>query len=288
MKKILVFIYIFSIIFAGIACSEPLGSAKGKVINVLTAKPVEGASVTATTQSDVENEQRYTKVTTKTGKDGSFEIKGLREKSYNIIVYKNNYTLGEEHADIPKKSNVLIKQPIELCPLPTQGPGFYAFTDTYKKITESVPYIVTDISGKQDINIKAKDLVNIAPIKPKYLINYDNTSEVYNYRKMYLLFKNSNPVADNNDELYTLGKYNSQYAETEGSIEISLGSNYNETTTFFGPLRFPKTVFRFKDKSYIERLRVFDISDIPIGYYFIHTNRNSLKNNVPSVILNIK
>lgn len=287
MKKFLVFTFIFSVFFAGIACSEPLGSAKGKVINVLTAKPVEGASITATTQSDIENEQRYIKVTTKTRKDGSFEIKGLRGKSYNIIVYKDNYIVGEEQADIPQKSNVLIKHPIELCPLPTQGPGFYVFTDTYKKIIERVPYIVTNISGKQDINIKAKDLVNIAPIKPKYLINYDNTS-VGHYRKMYLLFKNSNPAVDNNDELYTLGKYNSQYAETEGSIEVSLDSNYYETTNFFGPLRFPKSVFRFKDKDSIYRLRVFDISDIPIGYYFIHSNRGSLEEISPSVILNIR
>lgn len=104
-----------------------LGGIKGKVLNSITGKPIEGVYIQATAESNLENEQKYLRVNTKTDRSGSFVIKGIRGKMYiltisipqgyrgPIALHNNPYYFG---ATVPKESNALVDD-IKLHPIPT-------------------------------------------------------------------------------------------------------------------------------------------------------------------------
>lgn len=289
-------LFLFLCFFLTTACSEQLGGAKGNVRNVLTGQPIGGADVVATTNTNIESEQRYKQVITKTDKNGSFVVKGLRNKSYNIRIVKEGFTPGETYADIPAKSNMLIEKPINLFPLPPQGPGFYVYSDKYIRLTQSVPYGLLNSSQDHAIPLKnvfieAKYLLNIPPMKPRFLIIYSiNNSDI---TTMYLLFRHTAKENGDNDpepsgEFYTTGGFHSQFAKTFGSIELDWCGNDTPQILRSGsdpnPLHFWG---QFKCTFRADNIKVFEISNIPTGYYFLgYSNRFYIKENMASLILN--
>lgn len=286
------------LLFANTACSDQLGGAKGNVRNVLTGQPVAGAQVTATTSTDIESEQRYKQVVTKTAADGSFVVKGLRGKSYSIRVTKDGFVPAASYAQIPAKSKILLDKPIALLPLPQQGPGFYVYSDKYIKLTKSVPYDLFNSSESHAIPLKnvvieEKSLSDIPPMKPRFLIVYGNNNS--GMTTMYLL--NRHTVKENGDndpepsgEFYTMGGYHSQFAKTFGSIDI--GWCRSDTPRFMRSSSDPNPLHffgEFRCAFGVDDIKVFEISNIPTGYYFFwQENRWHTKENMASLILNYR
>lgn len=125
--------FLLSIFLVSTACSEQLGGAKGKVIDALSGLPISGAEVVATTETNIESEQRYKKIIIKTGKDGTYQIKGLRNKHYKIKVFKKDYFSMDESVTIPEKSNLLMED-IVLFPIPLH---LFTFSDLTAKDKET-------------------------------------------------------------------------------------------------------------------------------------------------------
>jgi hypothetical protein len=96
------------------------GGVKGKVIDGLTGIPIDDVEIVATIETSIESQEKYNKFKTKTRSDGSFEIKGLLDKSYEISIHKANYfdTGSDRRVRIPAESSALIKKPYILYPKP--------------------------------------------------------------------------------------------------------------------------------------------------------------------------
>lgn len=108
-------IVLFTFLMCNSAHAAKIGGIKGKVIDTVDGKPVAGATVIATTNTDIESEMKYAKVTTKTGKDGSFVINGIRNKGYRINVSKAGFfRSGEAFETVPNESNKIISNPIRI------------------------------------------------------------------------------------------------------------------------------------------------------------------------------
>ena len=123
MKNILLlFCYmLFNLILS--SCSKS-GGAKGTVIDGFTNLPISGVEVKAEATSDIQEEQKYLKLSTKTDKNGEFKINGLPNKEYSIEVFKSGYTSAKSSVDMPEKSSTrLIQKPIELWRLPVDSRG---------------------------------------------------------------------------------------------------------------------------------------------------------------------
>lgn len=106
---------------ADICFAEKLGGIKGKIVDALTGKPISGVEVVALTDSNIESEQRYVRIKTISGKDGSFIIKGLRNYTYAINFSKANYfNRSRLTKTVPPKSNLIVKEPLAMYPLPTK------------------------------------------------------------------------------------------------------------------------------------------------------------------------
>lgn len=175
-----------SFLFAESASSVQLGGAKGKVSDALTGKAIAEAEVVATTSSDIESEQRYLMYSTKSGKDGSFQIKGIRGKTYEIRVLKEGYLPFSGSSEgcsemswskynfinkitIPDSSNVLIhNSTTTLLPLPPSE-GIFVYAGKYiPLITKSHSEVEHEFSLFSFF--KAEDLNDLLPMRPIYLI----------------------------------------------------------------------------------------------------------------------
>jgi len=129
------------------------------------------------------------KYSTKTNKDGSFHIKGLPYKTYEIRAIKANYVAGKMEVVMPDKSNRIIEQPIELCPLPP-GEGIFVYNDKYIRLSMKPFEVVKSTAEWSNVYIylwrfAAKDLLDIPPVKSNYLILYGKFRGKYDeYNKM--------------------------------------------------------------------------------------------------------
>lgn len=117
-SKILAALIVCVPMVCGVAHAAKVGGIKGKVIDTLNGKPVAGVTVVATTETNIESEMKYARVITKTGKDGSFVINGIRNKRYVINVSKPGYfRYGTDAAaveEVPNESNKVIREPIPI------------------------------------------------------------------------------------------------------------------------------------------------------------------------------
>lgn len=288
MKKILVFTYIFCVIFACVACSEPLGGAKGKVIDGLTGKAIAGAEVIARTDTNIESEMRYKIVKAKTGKDGSFQINGIRQKSYSIKIFKPGFTVAGIDIEIPNKSNIVIDKPLTVCSIPKAGPGVYIYTNEYYKAKKIDPELFDPEStigyrGAAFVVMfyKRESLADIEPINARYLVVYNVESR--GNTMMYKLFRNEGEfksakiVAGDGEsgDYYSISNlYN--YVRY-GSFEL-FGSTKETQAMRVGDRVYkyePKSIYNsYYGSSEIEenrntRIAIYDISFVENGYYYV-------------------
>lgn len=290
----LILILLLSFGFWG--CSK-LNSAKGTVINVITGQPVVNAEVVATSSSDIESEQKYLRYTTKTDKNGNFQIRGLPGKRYRIQVNKPGFTQATTSVSIPEKSTRLIKDPLHLCRIPPKK-GIYIFNDNFEEITISKPYKIFNTPkkccGHKSLYYKAADLKDIPPMSGNYLIKYGDWSKI---QKMYWLFrrtkKENSGEAENEGDFYTLGGYMSQFAETYCSFKIDqyygTRAEFRRTSSDNRRNHFWGTLDRvFYDRDY--KLSVFKLDNrLPRGIYLLgYGNRYHIKENMPSFLLNLQ
>jgi hypothetical protein len=120
------FIVVLASCIACDAFGAKLTGVKGKVVDAITGIPVSGAAIEATTVTNREDEQKYKLVKTKTSQDGSFFLKGLPNKNYNLLINKDGYLRGNMfnnyygniNVSTPDKSNILLDNPIRLYPFP--------------------------------------------------------------------------------------------------------------------------------------------------------------------------
>lgn len=270
MRKFLLFFYVpvlLGISLLGIvACSNELGGAKGNVVNVLTGKPIVGAEVIATTKSNIESKQRYRRFVVKTDKSGSFQIKGMRRKKYEVEVLKEGYSTGKTHVTIPEESNVIIENPIKLCPLPSR-PGVYAFANKFIEL-KTKPFHTATVNGRKYLFYEAKNLQDVPAVKTKHLIIYKTP----NIGTMCRLFTHSNKKGFGQDsetkgEYCSTGGSQDRRARTYG--EFSLGRVGNK---IIRPDSNPEHisgdlwwVFRHTDL----QITVYNLDCIPKGFYHI-------------------
>jgi|GEM_PF-5682230 len=116
--KPIMFLAILTQVMCSSAHAVRLGGIKGTVFDTVNGKPVSGATVVAITDTNIESEMKYSKITTKTAKDGSFIIKGIRNKGYQIFVSKQGYfrygSNDSVYASVPNESNRIMNTPIPI------------------------------------------------------------------------------------------------------------------------------------------------------------------------------
>jgi hypothetical protein len=133
-RAMILFSLMLSVIlnFTSTAWAVKLTGVKGKVIDAITGKPVSGAKIIATTRTNLENEQKFRKVITKTDKSGTFCVKGLAGMSYSLDITRDGYiygdigrggtsiiiSYGKEVVSTPHESNYLLEKPFRLYPFP--------------------------------------------------------------------------------------------------------------------------------------------------------------------------
>lgn len=115
--RIILGIITYSLLFCGVAHSVQIGGIKGIVIDTVNGKPIAGATVLAITQTDIESEMKYAEINAETGRDGTFMIKGIRNKGYKITVSKQGFfSYGDNvvYEKVPNESNRIMSKPIHL------------------------------------------------------------------------------------------------------------------------------------------------------------------------------
>lgn len=280
---------LFLICFPCISCSDQLGGIKGTVIDAFTRAPIAGIDITGSTQTDLESEQKYKKVSAKTGKDGTFLIKGLRDKSYQIVFSKKGYITGIITERIPDKSNRLLEKPIVLCTPPMEGRGYYIYTtdNKYVKLKNVTPKM-SDNSQQWDRRIyyDKTSLSEIAPSSPKYIAYYDPNSSspmLYDNTQMYKLFKTNNITdqhiqSDMEDgEYFTVsslyssinyGGYNFNCSATQNTMQIS-GPDGRRIPYQFNQRAIYCTDYYSQGIKLNTIFQVFDLNTLQEGYYYI-------------------
>jgi len=290
------FLFFLSIlIFTGIVGCTKLNRAKGTVINVLTGQPIQDAEIIATSSSDIESEQKYLHYTTRTDRNGRFQIKGLPGKHYRFQVRKAGFTEAKSSVSIPEESARIIKDPIRLCPIPPKK-GIYVFNGQFEEITISKPYKIFNTPGEccghKTIYYKAADLKNIPPMSGDYIIKYGNWSQI---EKMYWLFRRTKKEnlgeAENEGDFYTLGGYMGQFAETYCSFRINYGKReFRRTGGDKRRNHFWGTLDRvFSDRYSTISVYKLEHNQLPRGIYFLGSKkRYHLRENMPSFLLNLQ
>lgn len=116
MKKHSLLLIICMVMFPMESIGGNLGGIKGVVVDGITNKPLVNVTVEASTSTNIEDEQRYKHIKVKSSSSGSFIVNGLRGKNYYIKAIKEGYeqfnmSIGIQ---IPKKSNILMDEPVKL------------------------------------------------------------------------------------------------------------------------------------------------------------------------------
>lgn len=85
-------IIIVGIVLASLASCNQTSSISGNVEDEFLSSPISGVKITASTSTDILEDKKFEKVTTKTDNEGKFVISGLSSKySYTIIAEKEGY-----------------------------------------------------------------------------------------------------------------------------------------------------------------------------------------------------
>ena len=260
------------LLFSILGCSDKLGGAKGNVVDAFTGKPVADATVNAKTITDIENEMRYRDISAKTSSDGTFMIKGIRGKRYDFVVNKSGFSSYTGAVEIPSQSNIIIDQPIILSPLPDAGPGVYLYNGKFIKAKSIVPKVhcYGNSPSSQRIYYYNKDsLADIQPVAANYLaVNYDEQDI-----QMYKLFRTSDNFAiekkiDKDEEHGNF--YSTSNVFNWGIYQTYILGCGGKTTSVMRVGGIPSR-FELGNVLCSGSLKIWDISSLKEGYYFVGT-----------------
>lgn len=155
--------------FLDVSQAVQLGGLKGKVVDPYTGKPIAGANVVATTHTSIEAERKYAKISTKTGKDGVFLIKGLLQ-GYEIFVTKPGYFLFSYYGKIESNSYAGFGSPV-----------------VGNLVWDTPIYLIREIRGLEQNQFYATDKINGVMWSKR---NF--STEYYNFENAISLVENLN------------------------------------------------------------------------------------------------
>ncbi len=266
-------LFIFAIFMLQVGCSNNLGGVEGKVVNVLTGRPISDATIVATTASNIKEKQKHLRVSTKSNSNGEFKFKGLKGKRYRITISKNGFSAGDKSVSVPEEGTYVLDKTVQLCPIPPGGPGFYTYTDKFIKLSSRNSQLHK--KGQWGfIYYDANELKDIAPISSKYLVKYKIR---LNRNRMYRLFQHTSKNTFDNDAEDS-GKYYStgrrvrdvQFVQLRGEMRLGGSSRdcrhrSNDNHPDHSWCESTGTPFEHRQ----EELYVYDINGLPHGYYHI-------------------
>lgn len=117
MKKIILCAICCSIFFYGCGFFESGSSIKGKVVDIISGKPIEGITIMASTKTDIEEDKKYEQITTQTDNNGEFHLKGLSSSyKYTIYTKKEGYSTDavKDVAPPEKGKTKILEKPFKI------------------------------------------------------------------------------------------------------------------------------------------------------------------------------
>lgn len=274
-------LFFLMFLFASASACSDLGGAKGTVMDVLTQKPIGGIKIVAVTDTNIESEQTYRNVTTTTDSDGSFTVKGIRKKHYQLTFNKEGYTSAGSGVSIPEKSNALIQEPIKMCPLPPDGPGFYAYTDRPVKLP-SKPFNRIIVKALREhwpssespiVYYQQAELKDVPRVRATRLISYHT-----NARHMFRLWRhtsldNANRTSEPDGDYYCTTVTGTTFAIKWGTFLLGDTRKTLKITGDTHPDHYwgevPRIFSYYGPATGNRGLQVFDVTGVPPGYYFL-------------------
>jgi len=269
MRKVSILLFVAFLTLTSTAWAVKLTGVKGKVIDAITGKPVSEAKIIAITETNLENEQKFRKITTKTDKSGSFYIKGLASSNYFIDITKDGYIYGtigqwgtskygKEVVYTPYESNKLLEEPYRLYPYPKR----YTFAEqtaldnetglmwlrkiVYIEGNGAVPSVETLISVKNEFNQN-----KFAGYDDWRLPTINEVMDLLYYYSKYI----SNPNSSSSSTMVAMLAYGGFYINDHGyGGSFCLQDNDGTIAEIFPNESGPIVVKRFYGGSYHEQV----------------------------------
>jgi hypothetical protein len=127
MKSISFYLLVFIVILSSCTKSSVI---KGTVYCPINDEPLSSVLVTALTSTNIEQDKKYERITSKTNVNGDFVLKGLSDKYvYDVFVSSDNFESNRIKVNPPEKGQtLLLDEPILAIASPVR-PGIYIYQD---------------------------------------------------------------------------------------------------------------------------------------------------------------